>query len=29
VICPQTIHHLGHGNFMVAGERIKLKSRMK
>ena len=29
VTCPQTIHHLGHGNFMVAGERIKLKSRMK
>lgn len=26
---PRTIHHLGHGNFMVAGERIKLKSRMK
>jgi flavin reductase (DIM6/NTAB) family NADH-FMN oxidoreductase RutF len=26
---PRTIHHLGMGNFMVAGERIKLKSRMK
>jgi flavin reductase (DIM6/NTAB) family NADH-FMN oxidoreductase RutF len=26
---PRTIHHLGSGNFMVAGERIKLKSRMK
>ena len=26
---PQTIHHLGHGNFMVAGEQIKLKSKMK
>jgi hypothetical protein len=26
---PRTIHHLGHGNFMVAGERIKLKYRMK
>ncbi|WP_432821018.1 flavin reductase family protein [Trichloromonas sp.] len=26
---PQTIHHLGSGNFMVAGDRIKLKSRMK
>jgi flavin reductase (DIM6/NTAB) family NADH-FMN oxidoreductase RutF len=26
---PRTIHHLGRGNFMVAGERIKLKSRMK
>jgi flavin reductase (DIM6/NTAB) family NADH-FMN oxidoreductase RutF len=26
---PQTIHHLGHGNFMVAGEHIKLKSGMK
>jgi flavin reductase (DIM6/NTAB) family NADH-FMN oxidoreductase RutF len=26
---PRTIHHLGKGNFMVAGERIKLKSRMK
>ena len=26
---PKTIHHLGHGNFMVDGEKIKLKSRMK
>ena len=26
---PQTIHHLGNGNFMVAGERIKLQSKMK
>ena len=26
---PRTIHHLGSGNFMVAGERIKLKSEMK
>jgi flavin reductase (DIM6/NTAB) family NADH-FMN oxidoreductase RutF len=26
---PRTIHHLGHGNFMVAGERIKLRSKMK
>ena len=26
---PRTIHHLGGGNFMVAGERIKLKSKMK
>jgi len=26
---PKTIHHLGHGNFMVAGDRIKLKSKMK
>lgn len=26
---PRTLHHLGHGNFMVAGERIKLKSKMK
>jgi flavin reductase (DIM6/NTAB) family NADH-FMN oxidoreductase RutF len=26
---PRTIHHLGNGNFMVAGDRIKLKSRMK
>ena len=29
VINPQTIHHLGRGNFMVAGEKIKLKSKMK
>jgi flavin reductase (DIM6/NTAB) family NADH-FMN oxidoreductase RutF len=26
---PKTIHHLGSGNFMIAGERIKLKSKMK
>jgi len=26
---PQTLHHRGHGNFMVAGETIKLKSKMK
>jgi len=26
---PRTIHHLGTGHFMVAGERIKLKSKMK
>jgi flavin reductase (DIM6/NTAB) family NADH-FMN oxidoreductase RutF len=26
---PRTIHHLGKGNFMVAGKKIKLKSRMK
>ena len=26
---PRTIHHLGSGNFMVAGERIKLKSKSK
>ena len=26
---PKTIHHCGQGNFMVAGERIKLKSKMK
>ena len=25
----RTIHHLGCGNFMVAGDRIKLKSKMK
>lgn len=25
---PKTIHHLGRGNFMVAGDRIKLKSKM-
>ena len=24
---PRTLHHLGRGNFMVAGEHIKLKSR--
>ncbi len=26
---PRTLHHRGHGKFMVAGETIKLKSRMK
>lgn len=26
---PKTIHHLGYGNFMIAGERIKLKSAMR
>jgi flavin reductase (DIM6/NTAB) family NADH-FMN oxidoreductase RutF len=26
---PQTIHHLGEGAFMVAGERIQLPSKMK
>jgi len=26
---PRTIHHLGMGNFMVAGRRIKLPSRAK
>ena len=26
---PKTIHHLGNDNFMVAGDRIKLKSKMK
>jgi len=26
---PRTLHHLGRGNFMVAGERIKLRSKMK
>ncbi len=26
---PRTIHHLGKENFMVAGDRIKLKSKMK
>ena len=25
----RTIHHLGSGNFMVAGEKIKLRSKMK
>jgi len=25
----RTIHHLGRGSFMVAGEKIRLKSRMK
>lgn len=26
---PRTIHHRGHGSFMVAGETIALKSKMK
>jgi flavin reductase (DIM6/NTAB) family NADH-FMN oxidoreductase RutF len=26
---PRTIHHLGRGAFMVAGEKIKLPSKMK
>jgi len=26
---PRTIHHLGKEDFMVAGDRIKLKSKMK
>jgi flavin reductase (DIM6/NTAB) family NADH-FMN oxidoreductase RutF len=26
---PRTIHHLGRGAFMVAGRRIKLRSKMK
>jgi flavin reductase (DIM6/NTAB) family NADH-FMN oxidoreductase RutF len=26
---PRTIHHMGKGVFMVAGETIKLRSRMK
>jgi flavin reductase (DIM6/NTAB) family NADH-FMN oxidoreductase RutF len=26
---PKTIHHHGYGNFVVDGERIKLKSRMR
>jgi len=26
---PRTIHHSGNDNFMVAGERIKLRSKMK
>lgn len=26
---PHTIHHEGQGNFFAAGERFKLKSRMK
>ncbi len=26
---PRTIHHLGKGAFMVAGETIKLRSKMK
>lgn len=26
---PRTLHHRGHGTFMVAGETIKLPSKMK
>ena len=26
---PRTLHHRGKGNFMVAGQQIKLKSKMK
>jgi flavin reductase (DIM6/NTAB) family NADH-FMN oxidoreductase RutF len=26
---PRTIHHRGYGSFMVAGETIKLRSRMR
>jgi flavin reductase (DIM6/NTAB) family NADH-FMN oxidoreductase RutF len=26
---PRTLHHMGRGAFMVAGETIKLRSRMK
>ncbi len=26
---PKTIHHLGSGNFIVAGKKIKLRSKMK
>lgn len=26
---PRTLHHMGRGTFMVAGETIKLRSRMK
>jgi flavin reductase (DIM6/NTAB) family NADH-FMN oxidoreductase RutF len=26
---PRTLHHRGHGLFMVAGERLKLRSRMR
>lgn len=26
---PKTLHHLGRGRFMIAGERIRLTSRMK
>ena len=25
----RTLHHAGHGNFMIAGEKIKLRSKMK
>jgi hypothetical protein len=26
---PKTIHHRGRGAFMIAGETVQLKSRMK
>jgi flavin reductase (DIM6/NTAB) family NADH-FMN oxidoreductase RutF len=26
---PRTIHHFGYGSFMVAGETIKLRSKMR
>jgi len=26
---PRTLYHLGHGKFMVAGEKIKLRSKIK
>jgi hypothetical protein len=26
---PRTLHHRGHGAFMVAGETLKLRSKMK
>jgi flavin reductase (DIM6/NTAB) family NADH-FMN oxidoreductase RutF len=29
VVQPRTLHHRGYGNFMVAGETIKLRSKMK
>lgn len=29
VAAPRTIHHLGMGRFMVAGETIRLQSKMK
>ncbi|HJW09890.1 MAG TPA: flavin reductase family protein [Holophagaceae bacterium] len=29
VKAPRTIHHLGMGHFMVAGDRIKLRSKAK
>jgi len=29
VKAPHTLHHRGHGRFMVAGAEIKLKSKMK
>jgi len=25
---PRTLHHLGHGNFMISGRTIKLASKM-